>query len=145
VEDVDPEWLEPIASGDPVIDRVANGFQRRAARWQEIGVRPYHLLFQWECGILTTAVDIDDRERRAIVRTLRADYDGARVLVGVDETGQLVTPLIDEHDGTRSYDVRGETPEAIGQMMAEKLESRLYDLDVPCFLVAVHVQRFATF
>ena len=115
MEDDDREWLEELKSGDPRIDAVATAFRRRAARWGAIGVRPDHLLTQWENNVLTTAVDI-------VVRTLRADYNEERVLVGVDATGQLVTPLVDGHDGVRSYDVGGETPETIGLIMAERLE-----------------------
>jgi len=127
LEDEDREWLAELESGDPNIDRVANAFHRRAMRWRPMGVRPDHLLTQWENGVLTMAVDIGDAQHRCILRTLRADYDGARVFVGVDATGQLVTPLVDEHHGApvRSYDVRGEAPEMIGRSMAERLEPEI--------------------
>ena len=117
-------WLEALDSGDSAIDRVAAAFQRRAARWQRFGMTRDHLLTQWESGVLTMAVDVDDTSARVNIRTLRADFDGRRVLVGRDSTGQLVEPLV-EGDEVQSYDVTGQTPEAIGQLMAERLEPEI--------------------
>jgi len=122
VQDEDLDWAEDLESGDSIADAVSAAFRRGIARWQRLGLRPEHVVTRWEDGLLTMIVDIDDEDRRCIVRTLRADFAGARVLIGRDPTGQWVTPLIEGEDGVRCHDVRGKTPEEIGALMVGLFE-----------------------
>jgi hypothetical protein len=64
-----------------------------------------------------------DREHNCVLRTLRIDFDGARVVFGPDETHQLVTDLDPGRPGVRL--VSGISPTAMADAAADWIEREL--------------------
>lgn len=72
---------------------------------------------------LTLTVCPSDQETNGILRTLRIDFFGDRVLVGEDETQQLATELDVGRSGV--YSMVGASPDALAEYAADWLELEL--------------------
>jgi hypothetical protein len=68
-------------------------------------------------------MDIIDVARNCILRMLRIDFDGSRVVVGPDETYQLVTNLNLDHPGVMA--IGGRSIRELADIAADWLETEM--------------------
>jgi len=97
---------------------------KRAKLWTRLGLSSKNTFYQKCENSLILAVDLVDQDYHAVLRTLCADYDESRVVVGPDPTGQLVGDIDTRNEGTI---VRREaaTPDGTASVVADWIEGEL--------------------
>jgi len=73
--------------------------------------------------LLVIGVDVSDNECNCVVRSLRVDFNGERVLCGDDETSQYVTDLSPDGPGVATYE--RQSPATLADLAADWLEREL--------------------
>lgn len=73
---------------------------------------------------LVVTVDVVDGEENLVLRTLRVDFDGTRIVAGNDPTHQ-VTDDLDPGDPDRLESPAGLSPEALAQTVAAWLRAQV--------------------
>lgn len=103
----------------------ANALVIHASKWTEFGISSRDGLLHFGEEFFTIAIDVSDQTKPCILRTLRVDYYGDKILLGDDETGQLVTKLDSSwRNVTTHIDVDG-TPESFAKIAAAWLEKEM--------------------
>jgi hypothetical protein len=120
------DWFELDGSETEAQRQFVVAFVSRAMTWEPLGIHPYHFLLQFSGAIVTVAVDIDDKQRKAVARTLRADFDGHGLACGDDETMQLSggfdrrRPVMERHE-------TAESPQFYASVAADWIEQQLQE------------------
>src|ERR1043165_1188645 len=96
-------------------------FGQHVLSWSRLGWTPDDIHAEFDHGVLMIGVDVSDAQCHSSVRSLRAEYDGRRVLVGDDPSGQYVRPLDEQDPRVCAYDVLAASPEAVGRAIADRL------------------------
>ena len=89
-----------------------------SSEWIALGISPQNGFFQADDGLITLGISISDEERRCIVRDLRIDFDGSRVVMGEDETHQYVTDLVPGERGAVEHRLHDAAPHDYAQLAA---------------------------
>jgi hypothetical protein len=110
------EWLDPAKAKNDGERAFIAALANRAQAWHVIGLLPIDVMTVQIDNTLVIGVDVSNDERTCILRTLRIDFDGKRVLCGEDETGQFCSALdplkaqfVNELDAETSMDVLATT------------------------------------
>lgn len=98
--------------------------RKRANDWGDLDVWADDSFTQRREDRLILALDLVDRERHSVLRTLRADYDETGVVVGPDPSGQLVGG-IDTSRGDAVVHRGGGTPESLADIVADWMENEM--------------------
>lgn len=92
-----------------------------AQQWQHLGISFDDMLMQRDDSLLTVAFDVSSKEYRKVLRMLRIDFYGTRILLGDDETYQLVTDLNPQNLNVISFEDINGTPQAFADFAAQWL------------------------
>lgn len=94
-----------------------------APRWEALGVSPLDVLTQVSTFLLTVALDVSAGNH--VLRTLRVDFDGQCVLMGEDETLQLVTDLNEQNPEVLVHKSENASLEEFADVAGQWLEREL--------------------
>ncbi|WP_265595144.1 hypothetical protein [Haloferula sp. BvORR071] len=120
------EWFEIGHYRSAAEQAFAETLRDRAHAWRIPGSSPDHTLVgRGGDDRLVLALDISDQESKVCLRTLRIEFDGTGVVLGEDETGQLVTDLDPTLPDVFARRDSGGTPALFASFAADWVEQEL--------------------
>ena len=108
-------WPEAAA----FLDAVRKG----AAGWNDANP-DNSMVYEWN-DQLVLGLDVSDRDRRTVLRTLRVDYGPQGLVLGEDETGQFVSELTPQQHEFRRIGHGDLGPADLGRMAADWFQTQL--------------------
>jgi hypothetical protein len=87
-----------------------------ASRWEGADPDDSRVYMHGDCLVL--GLDVCDRVRHVVLRTLRIDYGASRMACGEDASGQFVGNLTGSEDESGSFDREGRTSSSLGTTAA---------------------------
>ncbi len=93
------EWHDPVT---PEVGEFLSALRQSASTWSDADPLD-SLVYEFPGQFVVVGLDVCDRERGGVLRTLRLDYGPLRVIYGEDETQQLLPPSVPRKQSTGCF------------------------------------------
>lgn len=117
------EWFEWEAELPREAEKFLDTVRSEAERWLDADPTNSQV-YKWE-DFLVLGLDVSDRTRNRVLRTLRADYGPSGLTYGEDETYQFATDLTPKQHEYGHIDHGNQTPADLGQIAAAWLRTQM--------------------